>query len=173
MLGIKELHAGQNQAYAVVSDGIKDYRVELGRQSEHIFFVYDMDGKVKEAYPSLQDTIYSIFGDIFRLLYRNLTACNVIYGRGILQDITSSKDFVKLADGHYRGSNIFSWKGEKNIACIEYDLTKEIPDYYYSVSDIDLTENEGYNALYQAVDSEYYPILADLDNDLTKYMQEN
>ena len=172
MLGIKELHSRQDQAYAIVSDGVRDYRVEFGRQGNHNFVVYDMDGKTREAYPSLQDTVYSIFRDIFRLLYRNVTACNVIYGNGILQDITGSKDFVKLGDGKYRGSNIFSWKGEQYIACIEYDLTKKIPEFYYSVSNIELTENEGYNALYQAVDSEFYPILADLDNDLNKYMQE-
>ncbi len=173
MLGIKELHVRQIHAYAVVSDGVRDFRVEIEYKDKGPFLVCDMNGRVRETYPSLQDTIYSFFSDIFRLLYKNIMACNVIYGESILQDITSSKDFVKLADGHYRGSNIFSWKGEKYIACIEYDLTKEIPEYYYSVSDIDLTENEGYNALYQAVDSEYYPILADLDNDLTKYMQEN
>ncbi len=84
----------------------------------------------------------------FRLLYRNLTACNKIYGDGILQDITGEIDFVKLEEGHYRGSNIFSWRGEKYIACIEYDLTKDIPEFYYSVSDIELSETEGYNALY-------------------------
>ncbi len=100
-------------------------------------------------------------------------ACNVICGGGILHDITGSKDFVRLANSHYRGSNVFAWKGEKYIACIEYDLTKEIPEFYYSVSDIELSETEGYNALYQAVDSEFYPVLSDLDNDLNKYMQEN
>ena len=55
-------------------------------------------------------------------------ACNVICGGGILHDITGSKDFVRLANSHYRGSNVFAWKGEKYIACIEYDLTKEIPE---------------------------------------------
>ena len=173
MLGIKELQVRPDQAYAVVSDGIKDYRVELGRQGDQNYFVFDSDGKVRESYTSLQDSVYSVFGEIFHLLFKSVTACNVIYGGGILRDISASKDFVKLAEGQYRGSNVFSWKGEQYIACIEYDLTKEIPEYYYSVSNIELDENEGYSALYQAADSEFYPILADLDNDLNKYMQEN
>ncbi len=84
MLGIKELQAGQDQAHAIVSDGVRDYRVEIGHKDNGAFFVYDMDGRKREAYPSLQDTVYSIFGGIFRLLYRNVTACNVICGKGIL-----------------------------------------------------------------------------------------
>ena len=173
MLGIRELHAAQEEAYAVVSDGTRDYRVEMLRRGDYNFFVYDTDGNEREAYIALQHTVHSWFADIFRLLYRNARACNVIYGGGILQDITGSKDYIKLSDGKYRGSNIFEWKGERYIACVEYDLTKEIPEYYYSVSDINLNENEGYDALYLAVDSEFYPVLADLDNDLYKYMQEN
>ena len=34
----------------------------------------------------------------------------------------------------------------------------------YTVSDMELNDLEGYEALYQAVNSEYYPVLADLDN---------
>ncbi len=61
MLGIKELKVRPDQAYTVVSDGVKDYKVELGRQGEQNYFVYDSVGKVRESYAALPDTIYSFF----------------------------------------------------------------------------------------------------------------
>ena len=66
MLGIKEMRVNSDQAYAVVTDGIKDYKVKIGVQDEHFYSVYDAEGSMREAYMSLQDTIYSCFSDIFR-----------------------------------------------------------------------------------------------------------
>ena len=37
MLGIKELHAGQERAYAVVFDGVRDYRVEIEHKDNGAF----------------------------------------------------------------------------------------------------------------------------------------
>ncbi len=50
----------------------------------------------------------------------------------MLRDINSLKGFIKPAEGKYRGSNNFMWKEDRYIACVKYDLTKEIPEYFYS-----------------------------------------
>ena len=151
-------------AAAVVSDGVHIYKVLMNATREKRFLVLAEDGKTElECYSSLNESIYSRFSGIFLVLQRTVDASNKIYSENILNEITSSKEFTNLGD-KYTASNIFSYHGREMIACAEYDFSAEVPSYMYTVSDMELNDLEGYEALYQAVNSEYYPVLADLDN---------
>ena len=158
-------------AAAVVSDGVHIYKVLMNATREKRFLVLAEDGKTElECYSSLQKSIYSRFSGIFLVLQRTVDASNKIYSENILHEITSSKEFTDLGD-KYTASNIFTYRGREMIACAEYDFSDEIPAYTYTVSDTELNDLEGYEALYQAVGSEFYPILADLDNYMQKRIQ--
>ena len=163
MLMIQKLKGEMDSALAVVSDGIKEYQVvclpgnwsvcEKGRKDP------------VEQYKCLQETVYSRFAEIFLTLQRTMNTCSKAFSAGILQEITGKKQLSTQGD-RLTCSNLFTYRGEEMIACAERNYSSEIPEYTYSVSGTDLSDMETYSALYQAVDSEFYPILADLDNDL-------
>ena len=168
---IQTMAVENDVAAAKVSDGTHIYKVLMNATREKRFLVLTEDGKTElECYSCLQEGVYSRFAGIFLTLQKTINTCNKVYSENILHEITSSKEFTDLGE-KYTGSNIFTYRGREMIACVEYDFSDEIPAYTYTVSDTELNDLEGYEALYQAVDSEYYPVLADLDNDMQKHIQ--
>ncbi len=169
---IRTMSAQDIAAAAEVSDGVKIYKVLADLGCKKRFRVFEEDGKTEtENYTCLEESIYSRFSGVFIALQKAINACNMIYAENILQEVeNSSKEFHDFGN-KYTASNIFRYHGKEMIACAEYDFSSEVPSYMYTVSDTELNDLEGYQALYQAVDSEYYPVLADLDNDLQKYIQ--
>lgn len=167
---IRTMSAQDIAAAAEVSDGVKIYTVLADFTCKKRFRVFEEDRKIEtENYTCLEESVYSRFSGVFIALQKAINACNMIYTENILQEVESSKEFHDLGN-KYTASNIFHYHGKEMIACAEYDFSSEIPSFMYTVSDTKLNDLEGYEALYLAVDSEYYPVLADLDNDLQKYI---
>ena len=157
---------------AEVSDGVHTYQVEINpfRDREKAFAVSDSAGSVTEEYAWLGACVHSRFADVFITLQKSINTCNVFFGANILEEITGSVECTEV-NGRYTASNVFTYEGKEYIACVEKDFSREIPSYTYTVSGKDLRDLEGYQALYQAIDSEFYPILADLDKALEDYIE--
>ena len=127
-------------------------------------------GELLESYDELQYSMRSRFAEIFICLRRGISTCNSFFGTGILQKIASSITFEEEGS-KYTAVNHFLYQGEEYLATVVKDYSSEIPVYTYTVSGINLENIEAYPALYHALDSEFYPVLADLDRDLEKYME--
>lgn len=167
MLMLRVLTAKFDYAAAEVSDSRDVYRVEYNPYSDNFFIVYDEAGSVLESYLRLEDCVYSRFSGIFLALQKAMNACNLVYGTNILSEITSSKSLS--AEGSRRTAvNRFSWRGKQYTASAELDGSEEIPVFQYTVSDRSNRSTESYQALYQAVNSVFYPVLADLYHELTE-----
>ena len=167
MLMLRVLTAKFDYAAAEVSDSQNIYRVEYNPYAENFFIVYDEAGIVLESYLRLEDCVYSRFSGIFLALQKAMNACNLVYGTNILSEITSSKEFSSK-DGKIIASNRFTFRGKQYIARAERDFSPEIPISLYTISDSTRQHRESFQALYQAVNSTFYPVLADLDHDLEK-----
>ncbi len=169
---IQTMAVENDVAAAKVSDGTHIYKVLMNATREKRCLVLTEDGMTEvEGYSCLQEGVYSRFAGIFLTLQKAINACNKVYSESILHEITSNKEFTDLGD-KYTASNIFTYHGREMIACVEYDFSREVPSYMYTVSDTKLDDLEGYEALYEAVNSEYYPVLADLDNYAWKHIPE-
>ena len=170
MLMLRVLTAKFDYAAAEVSDSQYVYRVEYNPYAENFFIVYDEGGAVLESYLRLEDCVYSRFSGIFLALQKAMNACNLVYGTNILSEITSIKE-ISAEGGRITASNRFTYRGKQYAARAELDSSQEIPSSLYTVSDSTGQHSETYQALYQAVNSTFYPVLADLDHDLVKYTE--
>ena len=155
MLMIRSMTARFDYAKADVSDGENVYQVEYNPYEEFFYLVTDDSGCRIESYARLEDCIYSRFSGIFLALQRGMNACNMIYGTNILSEITSSKEISVQ---------------ENCIIAVNRDCTADISASLYTVIGPGRQQEE-YTALYQAVKSEFYPVLADLDHDLDRYVE--
>ena len=167
MLMLRVLTAKFDYAAAEVSDSNNLYRVEYNPYQENFFLVYDEAGSVIESYLRLEDCVYSRFSGIFLSLQKAMNACNMVYGTDILSEITSSKTFA-VENGRRIVCNRFTYRGKQYLARAVQDESSEITTYEYSVSDSSRLKEENYQALYQAINSVFYPVLADLSHDFEK-----
>ena len=171
MLMIRSMTARFDYAKADVSDGENVYRVEYNPYEEFFYLVTDESGCRIESYSRLEDCIYSRFSGIFLALQRGMNACNMIYGTNILSEITSSKEIAEQ-EGCLTAVNRFTHHRKQYLARVKRDRNAEIPVSLYTVIGPG-TKQEEYTALYQAVKSEFYPVLADLDHDLDRYSEDS
>ncbi len=169
MIKINKLTVTDRTGAALVSDSVKEYIVAIDPYQDKPFLVSLRGGEVLESYPLLDTTVRSRFAPVFIAVQKGINTCNEFYGKNLLEEITSSVECSEV-NGRYTASNVFSYEGREYIACIEKDFSKSIPSYTYTVSGTDLEDLEGYQALYQAVDSEFYPVLADLNRQLEDYI---
>lgn len=167
MLMLRVLTAKFDYAAAEVSDSRNIYRVEYNPYQENFYLVYDEAGAVIESYLRLEDCVYSRFSGIFLSLQKAMNACNMVYGSDILSEITSSKSFTE-ENSRRIACNRFTYHGRQVLARAVQDYSTEIPSFEYTVSDGNQQKEETYQALYQAVNSVFYPVLADLSHDLEK-----
>ncbi|MBQ6366704.1 MAG: hypothetical protein IJI61_09930 [Oscillospiraceae bacterium] len=170
MLKINQLTVLDTFAAAKISDGIHSYQVEIGAYEDKRFRVTDASGTLLEQYPSLERSVHSRYFPVFLALQKNMNICNTLLGGTILEEITGSISFSAVGE-RYTASNLFQYRGKEYIACAEKDYSAEIPSFFYTVSDTRLQDTEGYEALYHALDSEFYPVLADLDRELDAYIE--
>ena len=171
MLKINRMIVTDGTGAALVSDSVKEYIVEVNYSyQDKPYRVSIYKGELLESYDELQYSMRSRFAEIFICLRRGISTCNSFFGTGILQKIASSITFEEEGS-KYTAVNHFLYQGEEYLATVVKDYSSEIPVYTYTVSGINLENIEAYPALYHALDSEFYPVLADLDRDLEKYME--
>ena len=165
MLMLRVLTAKFDYAAAEVSDSQNIYHVEYNPYAENFYLVTEEDGTVIESYLRLEDCVYSRFSGIFLALQKAMNACNLVYGVNILSEITSTKEYS--TEGNNKTAvNRFTYHGKQYVARAELDFSQEIPVSLYTVSDSTGQHDETYQALYQAVNSIFYPVLADLEHTL-------
>ena len=169
MLMIRSMTARFDYAKADVSDGENVYQVEYNPYEEFFYLVTDDSGCRIESYARLEDCIYSRFSGIFLALQRGMNACNMIYGTNILSEITSSKE-ISVQENCITAVNRFTHHRRQYVAQVKRDCTADISASLYTVIGPGRQQEE-YTALYQAVKSEFYPVLADLDHDLDRYVE--
>lgn len=165
MLMLRVLTAKFDYAAAEVSDSQYIYHVEYNPYAENFYLVTEEDGTVIESYLRLEDCVYSRFSGIFLALQKAMNACNLVYGINILSEITSTKELLTEGD-RKTAVNRFTYRGKQYTARAELDSSREIPSSLYTVSDSTGQHSETYQALYQAVNSVFYPVLADLEHNL-------
>ncbi len=170
MIKINKMSITDHSAAALVSDGIKEFVVATDVYQYTQFYVTERDGKMLESYPRLDATVHSRFAPVFIALQKGMDTCNEIYGKGILDEITSCINLYDEMNDRYSASNIFTYEGKHYVAGIEKDYSGAVPSFTYTVSETNLENPEGYQALHQAIDSEFYPVLADLDQQLEDYI---
>ena len=93
----------------------------------------------------------------------------MIYGTNILSEITSSKE-ISEQENCIIAVNRFTHHRKQYVAQVKRDCTADISASLYTVIGPGRQQEE-YTALYQAVKSEFYPVLADLDHDLDRYVE--
>ena len=169
MLMIRSMTARFDYAKGDVSDGENDYQVEYNPNEQFIYGITDDSGCRIESYARLEDCIYSRFSGIFLALQRGMNACNMIYGTNILSEITSSKE-ISVQENCIIAVNRFTHHRKQYVAQVKRDCTADISASLYTVIGPGRQQEE-YTALYQAVKSEFYPVLADLDHDLDGYFE--
>ena len=156
MLMIRSMTARFDYAKADVSDGENVYQVEYNPYEEFFYLVTDDSGCRIESYARLEDCIYSRFSGIFLALQRGMNACNMIYGTNILSEITSSKE-ISVQENCITAVNRFTHHRKQYVAQVKRDCTADISASLYTVIG--------------PVKSEFYPVLADLDHDLDRYVE--
>lgn len=130
------------------------------------------NGAVAEEYKSLQESVYSRYGDVFLLLQREVNVLNR-YHRNVLREIRKEEKSFERDGNVLRAVSCFTLPGgEKYIASVCHDYTEEIPQYTLLLQDGSGHVLEAYEALYRAEDSFFYPVFADLENTLEKQSEE-
>lgn len=170
MLKINQMTVTDCTGTALASDSVKEYLLEIDYNQDQPYRASLSRGEVLETYDELEYAVHSRFAEIFIALRKAISSCNRLFGATILQKITSSVTFEE-EDRKYTAVNCFQYLGGEYIATVVKDYSYEIPVYTYTVSEDDLQDLEAYPELFHAIDSDFYPVLADLDQRLEKYME--
>lgn len=138
--------------------------------AEFSYSVRAADGKVLEEYRRLEDSVRSEFFPVFLTLEKTLNAARNYSGDYIFNHMKSSGTTLDFKDGILSAVNVFRCEDEEYSAAAIWNLQEEIPDFTYAVFKGDELIEE-YKSLYRAIDSYYYPVFAELYNEL--YREEN
>jgi len=133
------------------------------------YVCYDGQQNRIETYASLPETIYSDFFEEFRMLEKILRAQmqhSTLPG-SIFDRIELKNTQVDNKNGIISGVTLFQYEDMDCAAVLIRDHSEEIPKENCSIFINDQLSEE-YEALYKAIDSEYYPILAELSNQMER-----
>lgn len=139
----------------------EDFTVTVN-PSAFSYAVRAASGEPVEEYRALSESVRSEFFPVFLALEKTLRITQSYCGESIFNHIESSEVTVKESEGVTSAVNVFRCDGAEYAAAVIWNLQEEIPDYTYAVFKGEELIEE-YKALYQAIDSYYYPILAELD----------
>ena len=171
MVLIKTISCDANAAVARVcrfsfESSVKEDFFVIVNPVEFSYAVKTMDGEPVENFRMLSESVRSEFFPVFLTLEKTWRSLQSYCGDSILNRIESSEVTVMTRDGVSSAVNIFRCDGEEYAAAVIWNLQEEIPDYTFSVfKGNELIEE--YKALYQAIDSRFYPVLAEMDEKLS------
>lgn len=170
MVLIKSISSDGNSAVAHTcrfsfdDDLTEDFVVSID-PGTFTYAVRTPEGAMRENYRGLPESVRSEFFPVFLTLEKTLRASQAYCGDSILNHIESGRITLENSDGIFSAVNVFNYEGEEYAAAVIWNLEEEIPDFTYAVFRGDELIEE-YKALNYAIDSYYYPVLAELENEL-------